>query len=118
MDAISEMEFDFVASGHYAKIVHASSDQPHEPSVLELSKIWYAFDAYIPFYELLDAFRWYLEVMLITALEVYCKPISSQSCQNTVNIDHWKSKYKTSLAVWDLTMSIKPTVKLPSTCNF
>nr|GLL32508.1 uncharacterized protein LOC109152183 isoform X1 [Ipomoea trifida] len=38
MDAISEMEFDFVASGHYAKIVHASSDQPHEPSVLELSK--------------------------------------------------------------------------------
>lgn len=38
MDAISEMEFDFVASGHYAKIVHASSAQPHEPSVLELSK--------------------------------------------------------------------------------
>ncbi|CAH9076764.1 unnamed protein product [Cuscuta europaea] len=38
MDTISGMEFDFVASGHYAKIVHASSDQPLQPSVLELSK--------------------------------------------------------------------------------
>lgn len=38
MDAISGMEFDFVASGHYAKIVHASTEQLDEPSVLELSK--------------------------------------------------------------------------------
>ncbi|KAJ8547484.1 hypothetical protein K7X08_011070 [Anisodus acutangulus] len=38
MDAISGMEFDFVASGHYAKIVHASIVQLDEPSVLELSK--------------------------------------------------------------------------------
>ncbi|KAJ8559537.1 hypothetical protein K7X08_003595 [Anisodus acutangulus] len=27
MDAISGMKFDFVASGHYAKIVHASTAQ-------------------------------------------------------------------------------------------
>ncbi|XP_060179646.1 uncharacterized protein LOC132609600 isoform X2 [Lycium barbarum] len=38
MDAISGMEFDFVASGHYAKIVHTSTEQLDEPSVLELSK--------------------------------------------------------------------------------
>lgn len=38
MDAISGMEFDFVASGHYAKIVHASTAQLDEPSILELSK--------------------------------------------------------------------------------
>lgn len=38
MDAISSMEFDFIASGHYAKVVHASTSQKDEPSVLELSK--------------------------------------------------------------------------------
>ncbi|XP_015088615.1 uncharacterized protein LOC107031683 isoform X1 [Solanum pennellii] len=38
MDAISGMEFDFVASGHYAKIAHASTEQLDEPSILELSK--------------------------------------------------------------------------------
>ncbi|KAM7528943.1 hypothetical protein LguiB_032353 [Lonicera macranthoides] len=38
MDAISSMKFDFVASGHYAKVVHASKAQMNDPSVLELSK--------------------------------------------------------------------------------
>ena len=38
MDAISSMEFDYVASGHYANIVHTSTDQMDNPSVLELSK--------------------------------------------------------------------------------
>lgn len=38
MEAISGMKFDFVASGHYAKIVHASTAQLDEPSILELSK--------------------------------------------------------------------------------
>ncbi|KAJ8549066.1 hypothetical protein K7X08_032773 [Anisodus acutangulus] len=38
MDAISGMEFDFVASGHYTKIVHTSTEQLDEPSVLKLSK--------------------------------------------------------------------------------
>ncbi|VFQ68717.1 unnamed protein product [Cuscuta campestris] len=38
MDSVSKMEFDFVASGHYAKIVHADANQPHKPSALQLSK--------------------------------------------------------------------------------
>ncbi|XP_059431346.1 uncharacterized protein LOC132164799 [Corylus avellana] len=38
MDAISSMEFDYVASGHYANIVHSSVEQMDNPSVLELSK--------------------------------------------------------------------------------
>ena len=38
MDAISSMEFDYVASGHYANIVHSFTDQMDKPSVLELSK--------------------------------------------------------------------------------
>ncbi|KAH7560578.1 hypothetical protein JRO89_XS10G0048000 [Xanthoceras sorbifolium] len=38
MDAISNMEFDYVASGHYANVIHPSADQTDNPSVLELSK--------------------------------------------------------------------------------
>lgn len=38
MDAISSMEFDYVASGHYANVVHSFTDQMDKPSVLELSK--------------------------------------------------------------------------------
>ena len=38
MDAISSMEFDYVASGHYAKVVHASADQMDKDSALELSQ--------------------------------------------------------------------------------
>lgn len=38
MDAISNMEFDYVASGHYANVIHPSADQMEKPSVLELSK--------------------------------------------------------------------------------
>ncbi|KAJ4882164.1 transferase [Raphanus sativus] len=34
MDAISDMEYDYIASGHYAKVVHP----PAGPSVLELSQ--------------------------------------------------------------------------------
>ncbi|XP_002513510.2 tRNA-specific 2-thiouridylase MnmA [Ricinus communis] len=38
MDAINNMEFDYVASGHYAKVIHPSADEINQPSVLELSK--------------------------------------------------------------------------------
>ncbi|KAL4576910.1 hypothetical protein LXL04_013011 [Taraxacum kok-saghyz] len=38
MDAISNMNFDFVASGHYAKVVHPISDETNELSFLQLSK--------------------------------------------------------------------------------
>lgn len=38
MDAISGMGFDYVASGHYANVVHPVADQIDEPSVLELSQ--------------------------------------------------------------------------------
>lgn len=38
MDAINSMGFDFVASGHYAKVVHPFTDRTDDPSVLELSK--------------------------------------------------------------------------------
>lgn len=37
MEAISSMDFDYVASGHYANIVHLSTDKQDTP-VLELSK--------------------------------------------------------------------------------
>lgn len=37
MDAISSMEFDYVASGHYAHVIHSSLDQIDSSSVLELS---------------------------------------------------------------------------------
>ncbi|KAF9595996.1 hypothetical protein IFM89_006923 [Coptis chinensis] len=37
MNAISSMEFDYVASGHYARVVHSSSEQDSDASVLELS---------------------------------------------------------------------------------
>ncbi|KAA8528091.1 hypothetical protein F0562_035040 [Nyssa sinensis] len=38
MDAISAMEFDYVASGHYANVIHSLTDQMNKPSVLQLSK--------------------------------------------------------------------------------
>ncbi|XP_061350241.1 uncharacterized protein LOC133295419 [Gastrolobium bilobum] len=38
LDAISDMGFDYVASGHYANVVHPLADQKDEPSVLELSQ--------------------------------------------------------------------------------
>ncbi|KAJ0084633.1 hypothetical protein Patl1_29761 [Pistacia atlantica] len=38
MDAINSLEFDYVASGHYANVVHSAADQMDELSVLELSK--------------------------------------------------------------------------------
>ncbi|KAK7257848.1 hypothetical protein RIF29_32115 [Crotalaria pallida] len=38
LDAISGMGFDYVASGHYANVIHPSSDQTDQPSVLELSQ--------------------------------------------------------------------------------
>lgn len=36
VDAIGGMKFDFIASGHYAKVVHPDSGDEH--STLELSK--------------------------------------------------------------------------------
>jgi tRNA-specific 2-thiouridylase len=38
MDAISDMEYDYVGSGHYAKVVHPPADQNDASSVLELSQ--------------------------------------------------------------------------------
>lgn len=38
MDAISSMGFDYVASGHYANVIHPYADQMDQPSVLELSQ--------------------------------------------------------------------------------
>ncbi|KAG6393322.1 hypothetical protein SASPL_147561 [Salvia splendens] len=38
MDAISGMSFDYIASGHYAMVVHPNSDNKDEPSALRLSK--------------------------------------------------------------------------------
>lgn len=38
MDAISGMAFDYIASGHYAMVVHPKSDKRDEPSALRLSK--------------------------------------------------------------------------------
>ncbi|XP_058073617.1 uncharacterized protein LOC131222525 isoform X2 [Magnolia sinica] len=37
MDIISSMEFDYVASGHYAHVIHSSPEQDDGSSVLELS---------------------------------------------------------------------------------
>ncbi|KAJ1390515.1 tRNA-specific 2-thiouridylase [Sesbania bispinosa] len=38
LDAINGMGFDYVASGHYANVIHPFADQMDEPSVLELSQ--------------------------------------------------------------------------------
>ncbi|CAI0450019.1 unnamed protein product [Linum tenue] len=38
MDAVNGMGFDYIASGHYASVIHPSSDETNKPSVLELSK--------------------------------------------------------------------------------
>lgn len=38
MDAINDMKFDFIASGHYAKVVHSDRGNKDEPSTLKLSK--------------------------------------------------------------------------------
>ncbi|XP_073318064.1 uncharacterized protein [Primulina huaijiensis] len=38
VDAVGGRKFDFVASGHYAKVVHPDSCSKDEPSTLELSK--------------------------------------------------------------------------------
>ncbi|KAJ0961172.1 hypothetical protein J5N97_000856 [Dioscorea zingiberensis] len=38
LKAIENMEFDYIASGHYAHVYHSSFDKRDEPSVLALSK--------------------------------------------------------------------------------
>ncbi|KAH9622403.1 hypothetical protein KSS87_007586 [Heliosperma pusillum] len=38
MDAISNMGFDYVASGHYANVVHLVTDDSDQPSILKLSR--------------------------------------------------------------------------------
>ncbi|KAJ0960499.1 hypothetical protein J5N97_001658 [Dioscorea zingiberensis] len=38
LKAIENMEFDYIASGHYARVYHSSFDKRDEPSVLALSK--------------------------------------------------------------------------------
>lgn len=37
MDAINKMDFDYVASGHYANVIHSCRSQMDNVSVLELS---------------------------------------------------------------------------------
>ncbi|KAM0937641.1 putative sulfurtransferase [Dioscorea sansibarensis] len=38
LEAIKNMDFDFIASGHYACVFHSSFDKSDEPSILALSK--------------------------------------------------------------------------------
>lgn len=38
VDAISDMKFDFIASGHYAMVVHSDRGNKDEPSTLKLSR--------------------------------------------------------------------------------
>ncbi|KAK8550666.1 hypothetical protein V6N12_039362 [Hibiscus sabdariffa] len=38
MDAIYNLDYDYIASGHYANVVHPSADQRNKASILELSK--------------------------------------------------------------------------------
>lgn len=38
VDAISDMKFDFIASGHYAMVVHSDRSNNEESSALKLSK--------------------------------------------------------------------------------
>lgn len=38
MDAISSMDFDYVASGHYANVIHPSAGALNKHSILELSR--------------------------------------------------------------------------------
>ncbi|KAL6596350.1 hypothetical protein ACP70R_047714 [Stipagrostis hirtigluma subsp. patula] len=38
LEAIGNMGFDYIASGHYAHVTHPSSENAEEPSVLQLSK--------------------------------------------------------------------------------
>ncbi|KAM6577477.1 hypothetical protein CsatB_029314 [Cannabis sativa] len=38
MDAIKSMDFDYVASGHYANVVHSCTNQVDDDSILELSQ--------------------------------------------------------------------------------
>lgn len=38
MDAINNMDYDYIASGHYANVVHPSADQSNKDSILKLSK--------------------------------------------------------------------------------
>jgi tRNA-5-taurinomethyluridine 2-sulfurtransferase len=38
LEAIENLGFDCIASGHYAHVTHQSSENAEEPSVLQLSK--------------------------------------------------------------------------------
>lgn len=38
MDAVYNMDYDYIASGHYASVVHPSADQSTKASILELSQ--------------------------------------------------------------------------------
>ena len=38
MDAINNMDYDYIASWHYSNLVHPSADQSNKASILELSK--------------------------------------------------------------------------------
>lgn len=38
LEAIENLGFDYIASGHYAHVVHPSTENTEAPSVLQLSK--------------------------------------------------------------------------------
>jgi tRNA-5-taurinomethyluridine 2-sulfurtransferase len=38
LEAIENLGFDYISSGHYAHVTHQSSENAKEPSVLQLSK--------------------------------------------------------------------------------
>jgi tRNA-5-taurinomethyluridine 2-sulfurtransferase len=38
LQAVEKMEFDYIASGHYAHVVHSSPENPHGLSMLKLSQ--------------------------------------------------------------------------------
>lgn len=38
LEAIENLGFDYIASGHYAHVVHPSAENTEAPSVLQLSK--------------------------------------------------------------------------------
>ncbi|KAJ4751288.1 tRNA-specific 2-thiouridylase MnmA [Rhynchospora pubera] len=38
LEAVQKMEFDYIASGHYAHVIHSAPDNPSGPSMLKLSR--------------------------------------------------------------------------------
>lgn len=77
LDAISGTGFDYVASGHYANVIHPSANQIDEPSVLELSQdmvtIW-------------DILLWLQDLICTYGLEVNFCTSSSFEESSLINL--------------------------------